>query len=676
MGLESVTNIADLVRTNPTGADAKSAGDDHLRNIKTALLNDIVGFPGAVTVTGADGGAANVYTLTPAYGTLVAYGNRMLTAFSPVATNTGSVTLNISGLGAKNVLSVSGAALIANDLVAGNVYSAFYNGTEFRLLSITKNYADQLAFGAVLPAQTGNSGKYLTTDGVSASWQFNNPRIVRSARTSNTILGSADRANLIDYTGAVNFTQTFSLPSAIADANGWWVILQNSGTAAIEVEAPAAVSTTSATSNSIAVGTNFTVATGLTIPSGSLVIVRRTSDPYNQRITGTVTSYNSGTGALVIVGLVRIGSGTFTDWTITTRPATAGIDGVASYIVYPKEVRTVYCDGTGFRSIVEQAYSTTLISTVTFVRPPGYVGIEMDLVGASGGSGSGSHPTGTGGGSGGAPGGSPARVRRRIIPFPSGTADVVSIGAGGNGGASQASNGTAGNNGTAGGNTSYAALAIAYGGAGGVGGALASNVTTSGSGSMGSGTSAAGASVLTGGLPSSISFGGTTAANNLSEGGGAGNTGGGAGGCTEWGGAGATAGNFATAGAAPPGGSSIFGVPAGGVGGWITNGTAAVNAAGGAAGSRNSYTAGGGAAGGTCGTVPTAGTAGAAAANDSEVGASGGGGGSSVTTNGQPGGAGGFPGGAPGGGGACYDGFSSGAGVNGTAGRAVLTGIV
>lgn len=170
MGLESVTNIADLVRTNPTGSDPKSAGDDHIRNLKTALLNDIVGFPGAVTVTGTDGGAANAYTLTPAYGTLVAYGNRMLTAFSPIATNTGAVTLNISGLGAKNVLSVSGAALIANDLVAGNLYAAFYNGTEFRLLSITKNYADQLAFSATLPSQAGNAGKFITTDGTSASW--------------------------------------------------------------------------------------------------------------------------------------------------------------------------------------------------------------------------------------------------------------------------------------------------------------------------------------------------------------------------------------------------------------------------------------------------------------------------------------------------------------------------
>lgn len=38
MALETpVTNIYDLVATNPTGGDPKSQGDDHIRNIKAAL---------------------------------------------------------------------------------------------------------------------------------------------------------------------------------------------------------------------------------------------------------------------------------------------------------------------------------------------------------------------------------------------------------------------------------------------------------------------------------------------------------------------------------------------------------------------------------------------------------------------------------------------------------------
>ena len=39
MGLESATYISDLVTTNPTASDPKSAGDDHLRLIKSTLQN-------------------------------------------------------------------------------------------------------------------------------------------------------------------------------------------------------------------------------------------------------------------------------------------------------------------------------------------------------------------------------------------------------------------------------------------------------------------------------------------------------------------------------------------------------------------------------------------------------------------------------------------------------------
>lgn len=48
MGLESVTNINDLVATNPVATDAVSAGDDHIRALKLALKTD---FPNFTTVT-------------------------------------------------------------------------------------------------------------------------------------------------------------------------------------------------------------------------------------------------------------------------------------------------------------------------------------------------------------------------------------------------------------------------------------------------------------------------------------------------------------------------------------------------------------------------------------------------------------------------------------------------
>jgi hypothetical protein len=170
MSLETAVNIADLVKTNPGAGDPKSQGDDHIRSLKTVLQNAFAGFTGAVLVTGTDGAAADAYTLTPTT-PLPAYGNRMVAIFAPTVNNTGAATLNISGLGAKAIKAVTGAALGLGDLIVGYVYPIVYNGTEFRLMSITKNYVDQLAFAASgFPAQAGNAGKVLVTDGAGVGW--------------------------------------------------------------------------------------------------------------------------------------------------------------------------------------------------------------------------------------------------------------------------------------------------------------------------------------------------------------------------------------------------------------------------------------------------------------------------------------------------------------------------
>ncbi len=49
MALESVTNVNDLVKANPTLSDKRHQGDDHIRNIKKALLAGLNGVPGLAT---------------------------------------------------------------------------------------------------------------------------------------------------------------------------------------------------------------------------------------------------------------------------------------------------------------------------------------------------------------------------------------------------------------------------------------------------------------------------------------------------------------------------------------------------------------------------------------------------------------------------------------------------
>ena len=51
MALETTTFINGLVVTNPTAADPKSQGDDHLRLIKSAIKNTFTAITGAIVAT-------------------------------------------------------------------------------------------------------------------------------------------------------------------------------------------------------------------------------------------------------------------------------------------------------------------------------------------------------------------------------------------------------------------------------------------------------------------------------------------------------------------------------------------------------------------------------------------------------------------------------------------------
>lgn len=157
MSLETGNFISDLVATNPTGADPKSAGDDHIRLTKRALVNGFLGFAGPVMIGGIATGVANAYQLNPATA-LMAYTVNSMVLWQPNANNNGAVNVNISGLGVRPVRAVNGAELAANDLVAGQWVAMVDTGSEFRLVSITKNYVDSLSISGALPTPPPGNG--------------------------------------------------------------------------------------------------------------------------------------------------------------------------------------------------------------------------------------------------------------------------------------------------------------------------------------------------------------------------------------------------------------------------------------------------------------------------------------------------------------------------------------
>lgn len=595
MGQEAATYINDLVITNPVDAtDIVRYGAYHLRTIKTAVKYSFPGFAGAVICTGTDAGAADAYAINPAT-PLSGYVSNMLVLLIPANTNaTTTPTLNVSGLGTRTIVSVTGGAMQALDLVAGHPYLLRYDTTtsSFWMVSVTKNYIDQLAFSAALPAQPGGLAPYsLKSINSVAAWEIKGA-IDRRAITSADTVGVADIGGIVDCTSG-SFTLAFASTATLGDqASGW---IMNSGTGDITVD-----------------------------PSGAETI-----------------------------------------------------DGVASFVMYTNEVRRWYVEGSVLRTMVIRPFYRKAVSSFTFTMPPGYAYLDLDIIGGGGGGGSGRKGAAGSKRNGGSPGGAPGRVRRRVRGLTPASTVSVTVGAGGTGGATQSTNSTNGNNGTAGGDTSFGAYATVKGGAAGLGGTNNANgQATSGSGVLSAGTSATSSSDGGGPIATNYGNGSTNNTFNLSEGGSGTVVSAGAfqGSCSEWGGAGSGSAIDATT--ASTSGSSLRGVSAAGIGGWITT-TNTMPTIAGTAGLNGTYTVGGGAAGGTCGGSPTVGANGATTTTDEDPGQPGGGGGSSHTATAMAGGNGSAPGGPGGGGGASTDSVgNSGPGGNGADGRILIAGVL
>ena len=98
--------------------------------------------------------SGNVYSLTYDVGPQ-AYEKGELFSFFMNATNTGAATLNINGLGSRDLVQNDGSALKAGDLVAGMVFTATYDGSKFRITNATANQSFNSVNAVTVNATTG-----------------------------------------------------------------------------------------------------------------------------------------------------------------------------------------------------------------------------------------------------------------------------------------------------------------------------------------------------------------------------------------------------------------------------------------------------------------------------------------------------------------------------------------
>lgn len=83
--------------------------------------------------------------------------------------------------------------------------------------------------GASLPAQSGNAGKFLQTDGANVSWQPSGV-VVRVSVSASQAIGLTNKANLFDCIGT-GVVLTFAASATLM--SGWFAYFQNNGSAQV-----------------------------------------------------------------------------------------------------------------------------------------------------------------------------------------------------------------------------------------------------------------------------------------------------------------------------------------------------------------------------------------------------------------------------------------------------------
>jgi hypothetical protein len=283
---------------------------------------------------------------------------------------------------------------------------------------------------------------------------------------------------------------------------------------------------------------------------------------------GAFIRYTSGTFTQTFAAVATLGVGWFV-WLknagtgdITIDPnASELIDGLASFVMYPNELRLIMVNaaGTGFDSFVYNGFEKTFDTSGTFTKPPGYKAFD-GLAWSAGGSGARNNSAAKGGHGGGC---FPYSLPAAIF----GAAETVTVGAGG---AARTTDGDS----NAGGNTTIGSLLTVLGAANNrAGGMLVIDASATGaSEGFGAATQANGQ-----GYPSV--YGGATAPADSTAASGSSIYGGAAGGSHD--------GTLRAAGASLYGGS-------GGAAGDATDGTAGAQPAGGGGSTRSGTNSGAG----------------------------------------------------------------------------------
>lgn len=263
-----------------------------------------------ISITGTD---TVLGTMSP---TLTAYAAGQLFYFVAGGANTGAVTLNVDGLGAKAITRDGSTALAAGDINSGEIVVVIYDGTRFQMINAANSFGNTTINGT------------LTVTGKSNLAEVSTPSINASVAAVTTLTAAGASVTSANIGTAVVTTLT-ATGASVTSANVGTAVVTNltaTGASVASVNANVALLTTATVTNLTATGASIASAnignlalSGISVASANFGVAVVT----DLRVTGaSVTSENVGTAVIT--------TATVTNLTATSASVASANAGVAN----------------------------------------------------------------------------------------------------------------------------------------------------------------------------------------------------------------------------------------------------------------------------------------------------------------------------------------------------------
>jgi len=151
------------------GVALKTSADDTMDQVLLALKH-----PGMIHPVYVDSGAANahVITTTPSVSSL---SHGMLFRFTAAASNTWAATLNVNGIGAKEIRRFSNTALIANEIIVSSIVTVVYDSSADRFHLVTPSEYDVIQSRLTNGSLNDRISRFLLNDGTPKHYNQGSP---------------------------------------------------------------------------------------------------------------------------------------------------------------------------------------------------------------------------------------------------------------------------------------------------------------------------------------------------------------------------------------------------------------------------------------------------------------------------------------------------------------------